>query len=279
MPRLAIVSVHYYPHCCEASLRELSRLAALAPPAYCVLVNNNPLLQDRLLGLAGRHAFIDAVEQHNNSGHEFGAYQHGLNQVLSHGEFDWVLFLNDTVVTHQLFCSRHRKTLASYLTDPVSHEAPAAVGSLETLPRPYCIEGARSHRWITTNIFALNRQALEVLNGRVHHPEIDGLIRTVGDVDSFFADDLDDALKNHLKAWLFGALPGSSWREAAPLTASNAGHFADKARSILQEKYLSALLEEGRTGFMNLRRMDPFDRVRCRAEQIVFDIRKSLGQA
>ncbi len=279
MPRLAIVSVHYYPQCCEASLRELSRIAGRAPPAHCILVNNNPALQDRLLGLAGRHAFIDAVALHDNSGHEFGAYQFGLNRVLSNGEFDWVLFLNDTVATHQFFCSRHRKTLASYVTEPVSHHAPAAVGSLETLPRPYCIAGARSHRWITTNIFALNRLALGVLKGRVHHPQLDGLIRGVGDIDAFFSDDLDEALKNHLKAWLFGALPGSRWREAAPLTASNAGHFADKARSILQEKYLSALLEEGRTCFMNLRKMDPFDRVRCRAEQVVFDIRKSLGQA
>lgn len=276
MPRLAIVSVHYYTHWCDASLRELSRIAALTSPSQCILVNNNPALLDRLIELSRKHDFVDAVQLHDNSGMEFGAYQFGLDNVLARGDFDWVLFVNDTFATHQAFCSRQRIALASRLNEGGAQEIPTAVGRVDSLARSYSMAGARSHRWIATNVFALDRKAISLLKGRVHHAHLDSLIRPVGDIDSFFASELDDALVRHLKAWLFGVGPGPRWGGAAPLTASNAARYAAKARSILQEKYLSALLEEGGSCFVDLRKTSDFDRVMCRAEQIVFEAKNSL---
>lgn len=272
----AIVSVHYYPQCCEASLIELSNLARLSQPSHCILVNNNPAIHDRLVELSKRHAFIDAVELHDNSGLEFGAYQAGLDRTLAAGDFDWVLFANDTFATHQVFCSRHRDTLAWRVAQSSGDEVATVLGRIESLSRSYRIADARSHRWITTNLFALNRRALSLLHGRVHYPEIDGLIRAVSDAETFFSEDLDDALSSHLREWLFGETLGNRWRDAAPLTKGNAERFARKARAILQEKYLAALLEENRTAFVELKRSDIRSRLQCRAEQLVFDIRKSF---
>lgn len=276
MPRLAIVSVHYYPQWCDASVRELARLAAPLRPGHCVLINNNPRLQDRLVGLATRHHFVDAVVLHDNRGLEFGAYQLGLDHALAHGEFDWVLFLNDTVATHQLFCSRHRKALAARLRDPEMLDLPAAIGRVDALPQSYEVAGAHAHRWLTTNVFALNRRALDALGGRVHCPELDALVQEVGHLDGFFSPELDETLVRHLKAWLFAAAPGPRWRDAAPLTAANAARYARKARAILQEKYLSARLEESRAYFLDLRKMRNLDRLRCKGEQLVFQLRQSL---
>jgi hypothetical protein len=276
MPSLAIVSVHYYPHCLEASLREVERIAGLAPPERCVLISNNSSLHETLLALAQAHAVVDAVELHDNRGLEFGAYQRGLDHVTQQGDFDWVLFVNDTVATHQLFCSRHRKALAARLGEPQTGELPVAVGRVDSLPRSYALHGARSHRWITTNVFALNRRALEVLGGRVHHAELDALIRTTADLGDFFSPEMDEVLVNHLKAWLFGAAPGPRWREAAPLAPGNAERYAGKARAILQEKYLSARLDEGKAFFADLRKLSDLDRLRCRGEQVMFKLCRSL---
>jgi hypothetical protein len=273
MPRLAIVSVHYYPRWLKSSLEELSRIAALVGADHCILINNNPALQADLVQAAAGHAFVNSVALHDNSGQEFGAYQLGLDKALQAGEFDWVLFLNDSFSTHQPFFSRYRMRLVECLSEPGAAELAVIVGKVSSLPRSYVIAGARSHRWMNTHIFALNRKALSVLNGRVHHPKLDRFVHPVADLDQFFGKEIDETLANHLKAWLFGALPGPRWGRAAPLTVSNATAFAAKARAILQEKYLSASLEESSAYFFDLHSMDRFGRALCLWERFLFDAR------
>lgn len=276
MPRLAIVSVHYYRHWLEKSLHELSRIVALTGADHCILVNNNPAIQADVLRLAESHAFVKTALLHDNSGHEFGAYQLGLDKTLEAGDFDWVLFVNDTFSTHQPFFRSHRVTIASCLGRPADNELAMIVGKVDALDRSYVLNGVRSHRWVATNIFALNRKAVRALNGRVHYPVLDDLVRPSGDVEQFFSEGFDETLLKHLAAWLFTGRAGSRWHSAAPLNADNAPRFVAKARAILQEKYLSALLEENCAYFLDLRKMGYLERVVCRAESLVFDLEKLI---
>jgi hypothetical protein len=61
--------------------------------------------------------------------------------------------------------------------------------------------------------------------------------------ETFFHHDLDVTLQTDLSTWLFGG-DGLSWYGARPLTKDNCQRMAFKARSILQEWFLSLRLDE-----------------------------------
>src|SRR4029453_13034628 len=138
------------------------------------------------------------------------------------------------------------------------------------------IGGAGTNRWMTTSIFAVNRAALQALNGRVSHPEVNDLIRTSARREEFFSQALDEALEAHLAGWLFGVPGQGAWYGAAPLTAENAPGLASKARSILQEKYLSARLDQAGAWFFDLNPYGIGEKVARRAERVLFETRVRL---
>lgn len=79
-------------------------------------------------------------------------------------------------------------------------------------------------------------------------------------------------LREHLEAWLFRARPGWHWYASDPLSAANAMKMARKARSILQEKYLSAVLENVGAEFVNLKELSVRDKLLSKAECKLFDL-------
>ena len=265
MASVAVVSVHFYERYVGPACAAACRLAALAKAERLVLVANRTGLAeaiDRCTG-AGSDARV-AVLEHDNVGAEFGAYQAGLRSLLPDLPV-WVIFINDVFSLHQSFSSVYRRKLLSCLGNVGGSPAHAA-GQIEYLPAEYAILGRKSNRWLTTNIFALNRTAIEALRGRLWHPELDAFVRASAQPGEFFSSQVDPVLADHLADWLFGRHGGKAWYAAEPLDESNAARFALKARAILQEKYLAALLIDAGTRLVDIRQSNVVERIVSRLE-------------
>jgi len=275
MARIGIVSVHYYSEYLRQSTSAVSRLAARTGAETVVAVANREGLLPSLEALVSRiPAGAIKCLQHDNTGLEFGAYQAGLD-CLRDSDPEWVVFANDTFAVHNCFYSVYQNRLMSALSMPADDKLYVA-GEVVSMARSYNIGGVRSNRWLTTSIFAINRPALRALNRRVYHPEMNDLIRPSSDYRQFFSEALDDALVAHLTGWLFGVPGQGAWYGAAPLTAESAPRLARKARSILQEKHLSALLDEAGAWFFDLNPYGVREKISRRVERAVFEARSSF---
>ncbi|MEP7058825.1 MAG: hypothetical protein ABI809_13750 [Caldimonas sp.] len=271
MSRVGIVSVHYYPGYLQRSLEAVADLARRTGAQAVIAVANRPELLPQLQAQSTSIRGFD-VELHDNTGFEFGAYQAGLRRCAD-ADLDWVVFANDTFSVHHNFSTVYRRHLVSVLKQAPNETAPQAAGQVESMPRSYAIEGKRAHRWLTTSIFALNRPALDLLGHKLHFPEVDALIRTSGNLEEFFSPRLDRAMAEHIEAWLFGTCPRLAWYGAEPLTAINAARFANKARTILQEKYIAAVLEEAGAWFFDIKASGVREKILKRVEAMLFRMR------
>jgi hypothetical protein len=274
--RAAIVSVHYYPEYVGESLRHVGEMCERLRPERCVLVANNPTVLPALQEAARRSAYASSVLLHDNSGLEFGAYQAGVERLLTAGEPDWTVILNDTFAIHQCFSRPMRRHLLHAVTTIDDQETPIVVGQVESLPRSFDLLGLRMHRWITTNAFAVNRGALRALMHRLRCAEADELVPGSTPPKAFFSVRLDPVLREHLSSWLFVPAGPLSWYRAAPLDEQNAAALARKARSILQEKYLSARLEAAGTIFVDIKQMSGSEKLRQRVDAAVFALRRHV---
>lgn len=273
-PRIAVISVHYYERHLARSLEQLQSLCAALEASRCVVVSNNPALARPLQETMARTGFIDDVLQHDNSGLEFGAYQAGLDHLRGAGDADWIVVVNDTLAIHQCFASPMRESFVRHVTAAGPADFPVVVGQVESLGRSYALKGIRTHRWVTTNVFALNRTALRRLNNSIYRPDLGRLIETSQDRARFFSDDMDPVLRQHLDRWLFEPNGAAGWYDAAPLDSSNAAKYASKARSIVQEKFLSARLDSFGALFVDIKPLSRKDRLRRRAEEHWFAWRR-----
>ena len=276
MTRIGIVSVHYYGEYLRDSTSAVARIAARAGAETVVAVANRDDLLPSLEAMASRFpARSIRCLQHDNTGLEFGAYQAGLDS-LRDADPEWVVFANDTFAVHNCFYSVYQNHLVSALATPAD-DGLCVAGEIVSLAKSYDIGGVRSNRWLTTSIFAINRPALRALNGRVYHPEINELIRTSSNPKVFFSEALDSTLAAHLAGWLFGVPGQGAWYGAAPLTDESAPRLARKARSILQEKYLAALLDKAGAWFFDLNPYGVREKISRRVERAVFEARSSLA--
>lgn len=242
----------YLPHVL-AEMRGIERASKrLGMQTECLFVLNNPALAPLL-----ETPFI----LHDNSGMEFGAYQRGLDEISRKvGDEDLVIFANDTFCTHHCFSTVLRSNLLSAVQRMAATPGePTAAGPIDTSFYSFCVRTIRISRWVSTWMFAMNAAALRAIDGLIYVPEVDTDIQQSECVDDFFSRDMDEALKRYLCDWLFRTEPVTTWHErwhgARTLTPESAGVLADKARSILQEKYLSARLEARSTAFYEIRPM------------------------
>ena len=267
---VGIVCAHYDPAKVDQTLRILGRIKRHVPALHSVFVANHDSAWRALQASPAIGGSSTTVLRHDNSGMEFGASQAGLDRLLADHDPEWVLFANDTVATHHSFGTIYRRKLAAELGR--RREVPAIIGQVVSLPRSFQIEGRRTHRWITTNLFALNRAALRVLDGRVYRIDLDARVTETSEMADFFALQVDPVLREHLEAWLFRAHPGWHWYASDPLSAINMTKMARKARSILQEKYLSAVLEDVGAEFVNVKELSVRDKLLSKAECKLFDL-------
>lgn len=252
--KVGIVCCYYGKNSIKPTVNGLARLAESVSATRILHVANDEDSWSGLQNCRKLQAFPHQLVRHDNTGMEFGAYQVGLD-TLENFSLDWVVFANDTFATRKKFDAVSRLKLVHELHR--SFDWPAVVGQVDSLPRSYRIANLRSHRWVTTNLFAINRTGLQALDHRIYRRELDQLINESADPMTFFSAETDEVLQAHLRAWLFRARPGAHWYASAPLEASNARSMAKKARSIMQEKYLSAYLDNIGAHFADQNRIPP----------------------
>lgn len=267
---LGVVCVHYDPKKLAQTLRSIGRITEASPAQHTVFVANHEAAWAGLNQSSAARNESTTLLRHDNSGMEFGAYQAGLDRLLDGFDPDWVLFANDTFSTHHAFGAAYRKKLAAALE--LSFDHPGVIGQVVALPRSYQMRSLRTHRWVTTNLFAVNRAALRSLDARIYRADLDPLVTQTSQMEEFFAPDIDPFLREHLEAFLFGARPGWRWYACEPLQPANVEKMARKARSILQEKYLSASLESLGAEFVNLNELSVPRKVLREVERKLFAI-------
>ena len=276
MAGVALISVHYYPDYVRASCSAAIRLAKRADARRLVFVaNGSRVLADITRYVAGQRLSNATVLHHDNSGAEFGAFQVGLDS-LSQDPPAWVIFANDTHSVHQLFSLVYKRHLLNCIRRSATQRA-CAVGQIEMLPAPYRLLGRSSKKWLTTNLFALSAPALRILENRLYHPRLDNLVTASARHNEFFSAEVDPVLVDHLKRWLFGEPGGNAWYAAEPLNASNAARLALKARSILQEKFMSASLVSGGAELVEIRNCDAFEKLVVRLEKKFHKTQRPTG--
>ena len=273
--RAAVVSVHYYPEYVAQSLRHLRQMCERLQPERCVLVANNPTVLPALQEAAARSRHAASVLLHDNSGLEFGAYQAGVDHLLADGEPDWTVILNDTFAIHQCFLTADAATLRACRDDDRrsrhadrrrAGRKPAAIvraardshASLDHDQRLRRQSGSAARVEAST---ALRRARRPRRQGR-RPPKPSfrrGSIRYCASTSA--------AGSSFRPAQL-------SWYRAAPLDEQNAPALARKARSILQEKYLSARLEAASTIFADIKQMSSSEKLLQRIDAMVFALRR-----
>ena len=264
---VGIVCVLYYKDYIGPTLRALHRIQAEIACAHTVLVLNGT---DVSLEYAQTRAASMKAEiiRHDNCGAEFGGYQVGVERLTASNQPSWVIFANDTFATHGHFGNADRRRLIAQLI--ASREHPTIVGRVESLPRSFELAGHLSHRWITSNIFAVNHAALHALRGRIYDPALESLVTETADLGAFFDRDMSPVLRSHVANWLFGYEKDyPTWYAASPLAAHNAVKMARKARAILQELHLSASLEASGAEFVDLSNLTAREKVVSKLERIV----------
>lgn len=272
MASVGIVSVHFDPKRTRHALLVVAALVRRLPqPVRVCLVANS---DEALSSLAGASAAVGvdvSTVLHDNTGWEFGAYQAGLGQL---GEMpDWLVVVNDALAARQAVSASSLDHLRRTVERSPAH--PVIAGQIEGSSRSFVLAGERTHRWVTTNLFALNRSAVEVLGGRLRDPTLDALVRETAVQSEFFADAVDPVLREHVEHWLFSERgPQDVWHSAAPLGPDNAGFMAGKARSILQEKRLAACLEGASAEFVSTRDTRFVARVQTKGQKLLNQLRE-----
>jgi hypothetical protein len=247
---VVLVSAHYYAGYQARNLQQARKLkAAMQIDRHVAVLNVDPTVQPPVQGAdASRSTEWIA---HDNTGHEFGAYQRGLEHVLHSSAPGWVIFMNDTIGSHAHLPWLSLRRLAAAIAAPAT-EMPTIVGFECHRDHAFLLQGRRSSRWMRTHCFALNASALRVLGYAVRAPELDRLVWGGATADSFFNPALDFTVQRQVGGWLFDVDCDSRWYRAGVLAPDNCDMFAAKARACIQEFHVSLRLDEVSAQFIDL---------------------------
>ena len=247
---LWLIALVYHPSYLAHLVSIVRRISAMRPLHLVSIVINGTDIsphdaENHFDGLARKRI----IHQHDNSGLEFGAYQAGLDLLRSSddGDFDLII-LNDTIGIHYPL---NNETLSAFVRTLTIEPWPCrAVGMIDTVPRALSIDGFWTSRWVRSNLMGFDAEAISRIGYRIYVPAIDEYVTATADVQSFFSSSVGRSLQDHISSWLF-ATSGHRWYGGAPLVPENAAKLAAKARSILQEKYLSMRLEQVFAAFLH----------------------------
>jgi hypothetical protein len=250
MPPLktSIICVHYSKAHLKPTLEAIAELCRDLTPQHVALVSNNRAIDAELESAAAEHGY--RFFRHDNTGAEFGAYDTGL--AASPAESDVFVFLNDTFAVHDYFTPVIRNRFVAWSRHIGMQQHPAIVGRIQTLFRSFFVGPKLANRWVTTSAFSLNRQAIQALGNRLYFSELNAWVRGGEQPERFFDESVDPVLGEHVLNWLFKPECEPRWYGAEPLSTHNCERMTKKARSILQEKYISATLENAHAEFRSI---------------------------
>ncbi|KIG05684.1 hypothetical protein BurMR1_0769 [Burkholderia sp. MR1] len=213
------------------------------------LIINNAEIDDR--AVKQHFDYLTApvyVLRHDNAGLEFGAYQLGLDDLRHAGADDLpCLFANDTVGSHypinKFFIRKFGRAAQADLGPNI------VIGNIDSVPRRLELCGEHTSRWVRSNLFLMDKQALQNLHNQIYVPALNACINESPNEDDFFSDHVAPSLRSHISHWLFSGSP-DAWYKSEPLSPDNYRRMAAKARCILQELFLSMRLERAQAALV-----------------------------
>jgi hypothetical protein len=244
-----LIALSYYPTYFSSLVKRIEAFRArLEISAAVVVLNNRAVSVDSARSALHPKCRPFHVIEHSNEGSEFGGYQAGLD-FLRHdaGKIGNVLILNDTLGVHYEFYPEHMDAMQRRIDDRASSQR--MVGRIDQAEQLLSLGGLTGNRWVRSNLIFIDAAALRSIDHQFYLPEIAGWVRESADPNKFFSDEVGPATQVRTSKWLFE--PGG-WYDAAPLSPANQRRFASKARSILQELYLTMRLEHAGTTIMDL---------------------------
>jgi hypothetical protein len=269
----SLIAVSYYPTYLNEFVSKIHTLDRRLRFSAAVVVLNNPAIS-----LEGTRAKVHlrygraSVIEHDNSGREFGGYQAGLDFLNPRvGEAGDYLIVNDTFAIHYEFYSEHFAALKRRICDNVLKHRIA--GQVDQHQECLSLGELMSDRWVRSNLMFIDSAALKSIRCRLYVPEVDSWILDTSDPAEFFGDQVGPATRAKLSKWLFE--PGG-WYGAAPLSIENQRRLCDKARSILQEFYLTMRLNRAGTAVLDLGLSRP-EQQRTRIKRKISKLARKLG--
>lgn len=242
------------------------RVQSWLRPKKIAFVTNNSNFDVERLDAQLRILRDYTIVEHNNTGMEFGGYQAGIDALgdTSGG----ILVMNDTVGVHDFVGPKKLRETTDRIQSLI--EPKFAVGDICVDISPIRILEFEGLVWLRSNLFYLDPVALKSIDRRLYCPTVNDLINDSG-ATSFVAAEADPRITALIDRWLFKPGP-YAWYRAQPLSNENWDFMARKARSILQERYLSMrLLAQGTTVHntgISLRSMI-YDRLTLRIERAI----------
>lgn len=243
------VGLVYYPKYLPYFISKIYNLNKLFKFDAVRLVLNNPALDpgevERLCNQKWKNF---KVITHDNAGQEFGGYQCGVDDLLSVSAAFDLIVANDTLdIHHRTYAAGLRSFHSAFRG---VGERKIFVGKIDNYRRLLRIDKLTTSRWVRSNFFGLDSDALDAIGFKIYDESVNALILDAADESEFFSQAIGPDLRDYLRNWLF-VPTRDSWYGAAPLDATNCRAFAIKARSILQEKYLSMRLSDAGTAFIS----------------------------
>jgi len=183
---------------------------------------------------------VDNIEG-DNSSWEFSGFQKGVEHLkaqFSLSKSDIIFFGNDTFSSHRVFSLLDLICYRKKLFGNLSNEKPMLIGEKLPLSEPAQINGLILSSWVSTYFFITNGHFL-LGDCDFAYFGPNSKINLVEKKLNFYGA-LDNELSKHINSWLFPEPGKHGWygsKQASDELLIN------KARAILNEKYLSAQCE------------------------------------
>lgn len=236
----------YYEKYLDKALREFVELMDLVSDRteILVVVNNLKIKKSVITQVCSLNVNRKnqlKIISGDNSIREFSGWQKALN-IYSLTSYKAIVFANDTFVHHRNFNWWVKKSYSRSVKKIGLQSDPRACGSLMGSVNPISLLDVEIVRWISTSIFAMNMSAIDRLEKQIHpdYQDLQAWVPGTANQETFFSDQLDKKMKDHLIRWLFESdNKNQSWYGAAVLTKNNAMSMKEKALCILSEKWLA----------------------------------------
>ncbi len=176
----------------------------------------------------------------NNTNWEFSGWDKGLEKISNFNDDDIFIFCNDTFCFHREWGAREQNRFSKAFLKLLDSNAQGICGEVNSVNQNFQIFGHNTDHWVSTYLFALTGGILRKNNYRLSIPEktLEMALVTADEHRVTWGCGVSPNLTMHIQNWLYPAKIDSGWynaQAAAPALKLR------KAKTILNEKYLSAL--------------------------------------
>lgn len=182
----------------------------------------------------------------DNSVREFSGWQAAISYCSENGldtNQGAFIFANDTFCHHNKFGPLTRHLFSRQFRNVLRHPSSLTLaGETHGNNAQYSMLGMPFSNWVSTYLFcitfALSRKIGGVLPQEL---QLDAFFSGQANVENFLVGPLSANLIKDTNNWVFGLRPTAKWYGATQLSAENLPAFIGKTKSILCEKFLSAI--------------------------------------